>query len=81
MAPPGKPLRSIPAPVFPLAGKTVRQQLERGAKFQPETGTCVACGGFGQCAGDKVDTSTGLGEACWRAWRWSSVREYEIKGT
>lgn len=57
---------------------TIRQQISSGPQFHAEPGLCVGCGGFGQCAGDKVDRDTGLGEACWRVWRWSSIRERQL---
>ena len=81
MAPPGKPLRAVPAPVFPFAGKTVREQIAGKAKFDGEYGSCAACAQPGEPPDRPivVDKSTSLCRPCWRAWRWSPVAEYEIK--
>jgi len=60
---------------------SIRTQIDAGPHFVPTDGICIACGGFGQCAGKAVDEETGLGEACWRVWRWSPIRERKVEAT
>lgn len=66
-----KPPESPPRP--PLhPNPSLRAQIAAGPKFEDaaEDDLCIACGDDGA-----VDMTTGTCRPCWRAYRWSSVRE------
>ena len=73
------------APVVgqPLCGEhrlkplTTREAIAEGPRFEPVVGRCIACGeALAQTEpGNEVDRVSGLGPNCWRAWRWSPIRE------
>lgn len=66
---------ATPSLSFKPGEMTIRERLLAGPVFVPERGVCIGCGDFREGEGGVVDKSTGLGILCWRAWRWSSVRE------
>jgi hypothetical protein len=58
-----------------VVGPTVREQIAAGSHFNPEPGTCLACGNFELESENQRDKNTGLCRPCWRQWRWSSNQE------
>lgn len=56
---------------------TLRERIAKGPRFDEDTpdrdGARCVCGD-GVTVRDKL---TSLCRPCWRAWRWSSIREYE----
>lgn len=59
----------------PLEKLAARAQISAGPQFNapPANTLCAACGELGDC-----DLTTGLCRCCWRAWRWSPIREREV---
>lgn len=61
-----------------LKPMTLRQRIEKGAHWflrkAKDAAPCAACG---DPAVEGTDGDTGLCRPCWRAWRWSAIREYE----
>lgn len=52
---------------------TVRQRISQGPAYNPVPGICAACGGYGDEITTSIDRLTGLGVACWRAWRFAQA--------
>jgi len=54
---------------------TLRELIAAGPRFEEEDlGLCPVCG-----LDEFLDVASGICRPCWRVWRWSPVREREIK--